>query len=271
MKYIKRVLKSWLPPALLSAVRRLGAGGVNFEGNYESWDAAAPRCTGYDADSILEKVLSATLKVKQGVAVFERDSVIFDKVEYSWPVTAALMWAAAKNGGVLHVLDFGGSLGSGYFQNRKFLENLKLVSWSVIEQKKFVITGNEKISDDILKFYFDIDSYLKFQTPNIVLVSSVLQYLEKPFDVLSNLAKSEVETIVIDRTPFINNSKCDLIKVQRVPKKIYSASYPCRFFNMDALTNHMQSMNYEIVECFESLDKLSNEANWQGIIFKKTL
>ena len=73
------------------------------------------------AQDILDKVLAATLKVKQGQAVFERDSVLFDEIEYSWPLLAGLMWAAASNGGKLNVLDFGGALGSSYYQNRKFL------------------------------------------------------------------------------------------------------------------------------------------------------
>jgi putative methyltransferase (TIGR04325 family) len=38
-------------------------------------------------------------------------------------------------------LDFGGSLGSSYFQNKKFLDALRLVEWNVVEQENFVATG----------------------------------------------------------------------------------------------------------------------------------
>ena len=51
-------------------------------------------------------VLDASLKVKNGVAAFERDSVLFDEIEYSWPVTAELMHGAARSGGRVHVVDF---------------------------------------------------------------------------------------------------------------------------------------------------------------------
>lgn len=44
-------------------------------------------------------MLEATLKVKRGEAVFERDSVLFDEIQYSWPVTAALI-----RNGRLHLL-----------------------------------------------------------------------------------------------------------------------------------------------------------------------
>jgi len=41
--------------------------------------------TGYDSERILGKVRDSLLKVKRGEAVYERDSVLFDKVQYSWP------------------------------------------------------------------------------------------------------------------------------------------------------------------------------------------
>ena len=61
--------------------------------------------------------------MKRGEAVFESDSVLFDEIKDSWPVTAALMCAAARSNGELYFLDFRWSLGSSYFQNRRFYLN----------------------------------------------------------------------------------------------------------------------------------------------------
>lgn len=268
MSAIRPLLKDWLPPALLRPIRNLRGKGIRFEGEYKSWEEAAALCTGYDAESILDKVLEATLKVKRGEAVFERDSVLFDEIQYSWPVTAALMWCAAKNNGELHVLDFGGSLGSSYFQNRKFLSKLRELSWSVVEQSMFVEIGRDLIADSVLNFYADVDQCCINHAPNLVLFSSVLQYLSDPFDVLENVAQKQVGLIVIDRTPFSNDS-INKIKIQHVPPEIYSANYPCWFFSRDDFIQRMNSINYEIIECFDALDKLSDEAKWQGLIFEK--
>ena len=60
----------------------------------------------------------ALIKVKNGDAVFERDSVIFDKIHYSFPLLSALSLTALNHNSTLNVLDFGGSLGSAYFQNK---------------------------------------------------------------------------------------------------------------------------------------------------------
>ena len=40
----------------------------------------------------------ATFKVKKGEALYERDLIIFDQIEYSWPVLFRLMWGDAENG-----------------------------------------------------------------------------------------------------------------------------------------------------------------------------
>ena len=46
--------------------------------------------------------------IERGEGEFERDSVVFHEAEYVWPVLSALMSAAARAGGKLHVVDFGG-------------------------------------------------------------------------------------------------------------------------------------------------------------------
>ena len=98
---------------------------TSFEGSYSTWKEADALSNGYGNMDILEKVLSSTMKVKNGEAVYERDSVIFYQIEYSWPILTGLMWAAAQNCGCLKILDFDGSLGSSYFENRLFLNSLQ--------------------------------------------------------------------------------------------------------------------------------------------------
>ena len=139
-----RLVKTWLPPCLLTFIKKIYLkknSRIVFEGPFPSWMEASKSCTGYNIEIILQKVLSASLKVKSGDAVYERDSVLFNKIEYSWPITAGLMQAAAINRGFLSVIDFGGALGSSFYQNREFLVGLKSVRWSIVEQTHFVEAG----------------------------------------------------------------------------------------------------------------------------------
>ena len=228
----KSFVIDWLPPAMARWVRQQRGGGIRFEGEFATWEEAASRCTGYDAKGILDKVLEATLKVKRGEAAFERDSVLFEEIEYSWPVLAGLMWAAARNGGKLNVLDFGGALGSSYFQNRAFLQPLPEVRWSVVEQAHYVEAGIAHIQDEQLRFYKTIEECLSENRPNAILLSSVLQYLKSPNKVVEILSASGAMCLIIDRTPFSTIIE-DTILIQKVPSSVYGGSYPMRVFSKE--------------------------------------
>lgn len=240
MSALKTLARDWLPPILVHSIHRFRGRGIRFEGDFATWEEASASCTGYHAEDILAKVLNATLKVKCGEAAYERDSVLFDEIEYAWPVLAGLMWVAARNGGKLNVLDFGGALGSSYFQNLKFLQTLPEVRWNVVEQPHFVGVGRKHIQNEQLRFYLTTEECLGETNPNVVLLSSVLQYLKTPMDVISQLSDADADCLIIDRTPFSEQTE-DKLLVQRVPESIYSGSYPMRVFSQTEFKRHLES------------------------------
>ncbi len=242
----------WIPPALMAPLRAILRRGIYYSGDHPDWESASREAGGYDAEIILEKVKQATLQVASGKAVFERDSVLFDKVQHSFPLLSGLLRAAAEDHGELSVLDFGGSLGSSYFQCRDFLSVLAKVQWNVIEQPHFVRCGREYIEDAQLKFYFDIEESVRHVAPNVALCASVLQYLPEPYAVLERLAKTPARYLIIDRTPF-SDSPRDVITIQHVPPSIYSASYPCRIFSRRSFIERL-SGQFDVVADFESPD-----------------
>ena len=245
MSKLKEFARDWLPPVVVRLFQKRRSSGLFFEGNFASWEAANAHCTGYDKQDILDKVLAATLKVKLGKAVFERDSVLFDEIEYSWPLLAGLMWAAASNGGKLNVLDFGGALGSSYYQNRKFLQSLLDVKWNVVEQAHFVDAGRKHIADEQLRFYKTIKECLQDTRPNVILLSSVIQYLKSPNEILNLLKIVNADCLLIDRTPF-SELDTDKLVVQNVPASIYKASYPMWIFSRSKFESELL-MNWNLV------------------------
>lgn len=225
-------------------------------GNYKSWQEAMKDSTGYDNPIILEKVKNAILKVKSGEAVYERDSVLFDKIEYSYPLLAYLLYIASANNNKLNVVDFGGSLGSTYFQCRKFMNHLKQLKWSIVEQKHFVACGQQLFEDDVLTFYDTFGECYRAENPNVVLLSGVLQCLENPYGVLSEIMSCGVEYLVFDRTPFIDQS--DRITVQIVPPEIYESVYPIWFFNHE-LFHRFFDGKYELLDETDSFEEAQLE------------
>jgi len=272
IKKTKDILKSVIPPIILDIVTNIVKPAPKLQfgwfGNYSSWEEAALACEGYDSDVIFEKVKSSLLKVKNGEAVYERDSVLFDKIEYSFPLLSGLMWIAAQNNGKLNILDFGGSLGSTYFQNYLLLKGLNEVKWNIVEQSKFVEIGNLKFETDQLKFFPTIDNCIENQKSNTLILSSVLQYLENPDTFIEHVLEKNFEYVIFDRTAFVHSDK-HIITIQKVPPDIYPAIYPCWFFNEKLL---MEAFNkqYDIQFEFDALDKSNLEGSYfKGFVLKR--
>lgn len=230
-------------------------GHVSFSGDYASWDDARRAATGYEAAEILCRVRDSLLKVKRGEAIHEQDSILYDTVRYSWPLLAGLLWVASRSGNRLNLVDYGGSLGSSYYQNRTFLEHLDEVRWGIVEQPHFVACGKEHFEDEQLKFFLSLDHCRAEQGPTTILLSSVLPYLEKPYDFLSEVISQRFLYILIDRTPFLPWGG-DRVTVQHVPSAIYPASYPAWFFNKEKFRSFF-SPHYEIIAEFDSFESFS--------------
>ena len=264
---MKKILKRIFPPIIFDLYRLFNKHKYGWFGEFSSWKDFDQYSIGYDNNEILNKVRNSSLQVKKGAAKYERDGCLFEEINYSWPLLAGLMYAAAKSGGALKVLDFGGSLGSTYYQNKIFIESFETVSWSIVEQQKFVDLGLRDFQSNYLKFYHSVDEAIKINNTNILLLLSVIQYLEVPYKKLDSLLKNNFKYILIDRTPFIK--KKEMLKLQKVNPSIYKASYPCWFFDEIKFINFFKNKNYSVKETFLSEEGENNEYVFKGFILEK--
>jgi putative methyltransferase (TIGR04325 family) len=225
MAHIKTKLKALVPPALLNLLR---GQTLSFAGDYTSWDAANLHASGYEAEEILRRVATATRKVVAGEAVYERDSVLFDHVEYAWPLLASLLQVALESKS-LRVIDFGGSLGSTWWQNRRYLERLDIqLAWRVVEQEHFVAVGSREFSSRVLSFHRTISDASEGGA-DVVLCSSSLCYVRDPIALMDEIDAAPCRYLIIDRLPMVPGDR-DRIALQKVTRPIYDASYPVRIF-----------------------------------------
>jgi putative methyltransferase (TIGR04325 family) len=242
-----------------------------FKGNYSSWEQASLMCPGYGAMNIFEKTKQASLAVREGSALFERDSVLFQSEEYCWEVIAIMNSIAARNNGKLSILDFGGSLGSTYFQHKKLLNLLPEVRWCVVEQQHYVNFGKDNLEDDVLRFCATIEEAVEMNQPNVVLFGSVLQYLSSPEEQLNSVISQGIESIIIDRTAFHSGDK-DCLTIQRVSPEIYDASYPAWFFSLHLFKEKLEGSGYKIVTewlCEDDYPVIGFETSFRGMFFQR--
>lgn len=228
-------------------------------GDYPDWKTAEMNCIGYASDEIIEKVRLSVAQVRDGKAAFERDSVLFYEPETHTELMNWLHQIVKKDKLTskpsLRLLDFGGSLGSTYFQHKQQLAAFDNLIWCVVEQEKFVKIGKREFQNNYLKFELSLQDAIAHYQPNAILLSSVLMYIEKPYNILEAVFKSGISHIMIDRTPFIPAEK-DRITVQIVPSYIYTASYPCWVFSEEKFLNFIKRYA-QVKKEFTALDKMN--------------
>jgi putative methyltransferase (TIGR04325 family) len=261
--------RSWVVPAGVSEWAAIRSRHLTqFDDSVGTWEAAKAQSSGYNANEILVRIKASTEAVLRGNAAFERDGVVFDSPDYRWPVLSGLLEVAAREG-ELKVLDFGGSLGSVYWQHRKFFTDVK-VSWGVVEQTEF-ITAGKGLDQSSVDFFSNITDYLESFTPNVVLLSSVLQYLPNPEQTLRELLATPANTVIFDRTP-MNAAEANIPCLQIVPQHIYTGSYPAWVFSKDWLRTRLAG--WEIIAEFDGIEPAGRTKNgvhfaWDGLIAQR--
>ena len=267
----KNILKSFVPPIILALFHRLNQrNSVHFSEVYANWESALKDSKGYDSDAILQQAITKTQLVISGKVAYERDGVVFEDNSYSYQLLALLLRAATENNNKLKVLDFGGSLGSTYYQCRSFLQGIDDLKWCVVEQSHFAESGNRYFANDILSFHNTITDSISLHQPSVALFSGVLQYLPEPYAILQEAIASKADYIMIDRNPFIVKGGT-VLSLQKVPKSIVESSYPVWLFNESELKGLFFG-KYSEITIFDALDGTIGfgrlKANFKGIIYK---
>lgn len=245
-----KLLKDILPPIITRNIKRLRGEKYGWIGKYKEWDYVKSITKGYDSNLILNLVFNSLTKVKNGEYAFERDGGLFSTIQYSYPLLSALLWIASNNNNKLNLIDFGGSLGSSYYQNVRLLSHIDEIKWNIVEQPNFVSLGKEHFENEILKFYYDIETASQVTKANTLLLLGVIEYIEKPYELINKINLLNFKYIIIDRTPF-SNCKYDFICKQVVPSKDFESSYPCWIFDKEKMLSAF-SERYEEVYDFSS-------------------
>jgi len=261
---LRDVVKQCLPPFVLNFLKRFLS--KNFFVNYSSWELAEQMSEGYHSDNIIEKVRKSAKLVFNGEATYERDSVIFDRIEYSYSLLASLLFVAA-NSKSFKVIDFGGGLGTTYQQNRKFISKIKNVcEWRIVEQERFVAIGKSEFTNKILSFYNTIEEANK-DGVDVVLFAGSICYVKNPYDFMIKAKVIKAPYIIFDRTPITNETK-DTFAVQHVPPSIFKASFPIRNFNYNNIVKFFID-EYELIEEWVCDLQADPNTTAMGFIFKR--
>lgn len=229
---------------MINLIKKLIRKKIYYKGPYKKWEIAKQKSTGYDSDEIFEKVKKSALIVKETKKGHERDSIIAYDNNFDKYLIRVLDGYSNNKDKIINILDFGGSLGSLYFKYKDKIKN-KFI-WSIIEQKKFVKEGKKNFQNNQLIFFNSINEYKKSFSPDIILASSSLQYLEKYQETLKEMINLDSDYIIILKTPF-SKKKNNEIYIQKPLRHIYNSTYPSWIFNYEFFLNNF-THKFELVE-----------------------
>ncbi len=257
-----------LPQAVRRWVRRYRS-GPTYRGDFASWADAQRVSRGYADPAILDKAVAATRAVRDGRAAWERDTILFHEPMANGPLLRSLRRATEAAGGVLDLADFGGALGSAWWQHRAWLADVKDARWSVIEQEGFVAAGRREFTVGPLRFHGSLDECFASSRPSVLLLSSVLPYLENPRALLADVRGRAFRHVIIDRTGFVVRGR-DRLTVQQVPAAIYEATYPCWFFDRTSLLAEFTA-GWTVVDEWPTADEADIDARHGGLMLERNV
>ena len=211
-------------------------------GPYDSYEDAAEHSSGYGSKFILDRVYMAVVDVLEGNSAYERDGTTF-AIRPSINHLRRLLSTYLKENDV--VVDFGGGLGGAFINNRDLFSHLN--RYIVVEQSNFVEAGRELSQKYNVRIQFTDNLDQLTAKPDIIILSSVLQYIPNAEQVLQDVAEFLPRVIIIDRTAFAPDNSSQNWWIQNVPDYYeIPLSYPNRPLSVDNILSSLRQ--YSVVE-----------------------
>ena len=264
-KIMKSIIRLFIPPIILKIIKKILSIKEFDRRDFSSWKEALKKTTSYDTEDVFDKTLQSARKVRDGKAVYERDSVIFDNIQYDWQLLSSILFISNVQKR-LNIVDFGGALGTSYRQNSKYLDAISVSKkWAIIEQRKYVQIGKNEFENNEISFHESL-SEITFDVDMFLMAGSIC-YIENPYKVLEEIIALKPKFILIVRTPFSSLME-DKISIQYVPKSIYDASFPIWILSEKKFKSYLSDF-YEVLEEWKDDLQADTDHVAKGMLFKR--
>ncbi len=243
-----------------------------WSGSYPDWEAAARACRKISLEGQRRAYERALGEVLDGRALFERDSLLQHQPVTCWPLMLALRDLQARGTLQPTILDYGGGLGSVYFQHRAWWSADRPVTWNVVELPEIAATGQRLVQDSQLRFFDSLEEVVHQQPPDLILAAGIMPMVPSPEALLDTLASLGASWVFLDRIPVTHRQGQTLITRQVVPRCIYESESPFWFFDESSLLQ-MLSSRFRIVgqslsECDDLVWVEGYRYQWRGYLLR---
>ena len=92
---MRNFLKLLIPPFFIEQYKKIFF-KKNFIRGFKNWNEALLKTTSYKDKNIFSKTLHAARLARDEKVAYESDSVLFDTIQYDWPLLSALLLVANR-------------------------------------------------------------------------------------------------------------------------------------------------------------------------------
>ena len=232
MTFLTNLSEYLLPPRIKVLVRGLLSAVIGFI-QVDTWADAVRTAYGYQDPGVITSALSAHGEV--------HDHKLATHVDARTLQIAAALSKLCTNWSsdlTVRILDIGGADGRHERLIRPLLHGLNF-EWTVLETAGMVENlGRLPADTNRLTWITDISQYVG--SADVVLMSSVLQYVEKPYELLEEASKRG-RFLLINRLPLIDSDD-DVPTVQHLRMYGHRGSYPAWFLSRRRLLGCVEEL-----------------------------
>ena len=223
-------ISKMIPEQIIIGLRGLLAPAIGFR-VAKSWSDAVEHSSGYQSKKTIDSLISSD---PIDLANISSHCFIGNRLQQ---IASAFLEGVASSKNTIRVIDVGGGLGQYFFLLEKLAPSIQfewviLETTAVCELAKSVAPTKKNIrwisSLDDAQVTFDI-----------ALLSSVIQYVEKPFDLLDDLMKV-AKFLILNRLP-LTSSRNQKICIQRPGFFESKGSYPVHLLSEDKVIAYFEA------------------------------
>jgi putative methyltransferase (TIGR04325 family) len=212
-------------------IRGLLAPFIGFS-HAKDWHSAKLRTSGYEGDATLESLATRIEPLKSPETLPHDERLV--------EIVRAFRESALQIEGTtpIRVLDIGGSFGEHFFHLKKLLPKHSF-DWTVLETE-----GHCSIIPEFLKstlgLRFIYEPPMSNQHFDIALLSSVIQYIDAPYELLS-MALGNSDSVIVNRVPLSPYTE-DRVAIQRPGLLNKKGSYPVHIFSETVFIRYLEQV-----------------------------
>ena len=230
---MRKFLKLFIPPFFVNLSKNFFILKILSEAYKLGWGLV--KTTSYKNKEIFNKTINSARLVRDGN--HERDSVLFDTIQYDWPLLSSILLVANKK----LCGWFWGALGTSYYR-KKYLDSLHIPKMG--NSRAIWICSNWTlwISNDTLSFY---ESFLSIQFDiDLIMFNGSLCYLKNPYKTVDDVKSLKPKYILFTRTPFVPDKTRFQFKLSQ---KLFMTLVSIWNFSEIKITNFLSDL-YEVFE-----------------------